>query len=338
MNKTELMTKATRAFYKTGFELKKHSPEILAVTGVIGIVASAVMACKATTKVNDILEDAKKNIDDIHMVSVAAGLEENNDRFEEDHIEFLAPQEKVQAYTADDAKKDLAETYAKTGVEFVKLYGPSVVLGALSIGCMLTSNIILRKRNIALATAYAAVDSGFKAYRKRVVDRFGEEVDNELLYNVQKKEITETVVDEKGKEKTVTKTVDVINPNDIPQYARFFDETSLEWVRDAELNLAKLRARQQWANDLLVSRGYLFLNEVYDMLGIQKSRDGQVVGWLYDPSNPDIDNYVDFGIYDANIEKNRDFVNGYEKSILIRPNVYGYILDKLKGSDIEVEQ
>lgn len=334
MNKTDSMKKMTRVFYKTGFEIKKYSPEILAATGVIGVVTSCVLACKATTKVSDILTDIKKEINDVHMVSVAAGIEENNDRYDDEELFALSEHEKVKNFTIEDSKRNLAAAYMHAGIKFAKLYSPAIILGTLSIGCLLTSNNILQKRNLALATAYAAVDKGFKEYRSRVIERFGEDVDKELRYNIQKKEVTEVVVDDKGKEKTVKKKVDVIDPNSISPFARFFDETSTEWVKDAELNLMTLRQRESYANDLLVNRGYLFLNEVYDMLGILKTADGQVVGWLYDPDDKTRDSYVDFGIYNGNIEKNRDFVNGYERSILINPNVDGYILDKLKGSDI----
>lgn len=297
---------------KCGFVLKKHSPEILATVGVVGTVTSAVLACKATTKVNDILEDTKNQVDSVHTV------------LEDEAI----PEEK---YSEQDSKKDLAIIYAQTGVKFVKLYAPSVLLGVASIGCMLTSNHILRKRNIALAAAYTAIDKGFKEYRGRVVERFGDTVDRELKYGIKAKKITENVVDEEtGKEKKVKNTVDVIEGVEgYSDYARFFDETCPSWEKDPEYNLMFLKARQQYANDLLVSRGHLFLNEVYDMLGFKRSKAGQVVGWIYDPENPNGDNYVDFGIYNIHRAPARDFVNGYERSILLDFNVDGVIYDKI---------
>lgn len=310
MKKTELMNNLSRTFNKVGFNLKKHSPEILVVAGVVGTVTSAVMACKATTKLNGILEDAKTDIDKIHEVSADE--------------EFMAEHD----YTEEDSKKDLAIVYTQTAIKLVKLYAPSVILGGLSIGAMLTSNNILRKRNVALAAAYTAVDKSFKEYRGRVVDRFGKELDRELRYNIKAKEVEETIVDENGKEKTVKKTVNVVDPTVYSDYAKFFDDGCTGWTKDPEFNLMYLKRQQEYANDLLQAKGHLYLNEVYDMLGIPRTKAGQVVGWIYDEKNPVGDNFVDFGIYDSALkEVNRDFVNGYERTILLDFNVDGNILD-----------
>lgn len=309
MKKFEIMNTMTRTFHKAGFQLKKHSPEILIVAGVIGTVTSAVMACKATTKLNDILEESKENLDKIHSAM--------------EHPETL-PEE----YTEEDGKKDLAIVYTQSAVKIAKLYAPSVVLGALSITAILTSNNILRKRNIALAAAYTAVNKSFKEYRGRVVERFGKELDHELRYNIKAKEVEETVVDEKtGKEKTVKKTVDVFDPNTLSEFSIVYDDGCTGWTKDPELNKMFLFKQQNYANDTLKARGYLFLNEVYDMLGIPRTKAGQVVGWIYDEKNPIGDNFVDFGIVDVNNERSRAFMNGYERSIILDFNVDGNILD-----------
>lgn len=310
MTINQLTTNATRAMHKVGFQLKKHSPEILVVTGVVGTVVSAVMACKATTKVSTILEKTKSNVDTIH--------------------ECVNNPELTEEYTVEDSKKDLAIVYAQTGLEFAKLYGPSVVLGAASITSILVGHNILRKRNLALAAAYQVVDTGFKQYRSRVVERFGEQMDKELKYDIKAKEVEETVVDKKGKEKTVTKTVEVANPVAAQSpYTICFDETCTGWQRDAEANKFFLLRQQDYANEKLKSRGYLFLNEVYDMVGARRTKAGQVVGWIYDESNPIGDNYVDFGIFDIRSEDARNFVNGLEKSIWLSFNVDGDILNHL---------
>ena len=307
MKKTELMNNVSRSINRIGFILKKHSPEILAATGTIGVVTSAVMACKATTKLGAILEKTKT---DMEVIRTAM-----------EHPEYLEPEK----YTEDDGKNDIRILYAKTGLNIIKLYAPSVILGGLSITAMLTSNNILRRRNIALAAAYTAVDKGFKEYRSRVVERFGEEMDRELRYNLKSKEIEETVVDEKGKEKTVKKTVNVVDPSTYSVYARFYDDGCNGWTKNPEDNLYFLKCQENYANDLLKTRGHLFLNEVYDMLGIPRTQAGQIVGWVYDEKNPVGDNFVDFGILDLYDEKKREFVNGYERTILLDFNVDGEI-------------
>lgn len=314
MTKTDFMTGVSRTFNKIGFTLKKHSPEILLGAGIVGAVASAVMACKATTKLSEVMEKSKQDIADIHHVmdninSLPAGVE----------------------YTLEDGKKDLAITYAKTGVELVKLYAPSVILGALSITSICASHGIMHKRNVALAAAYTAVDTGFKEYRKRVVDRFGQELDKELKFNLKSKEVEEQVVDENGKVKTEKKVIQTTdNHLGNSPYAIVFDETCEGWVKDAELNKFFLHQVERWANERLQARGHLFLNEVYDELGAQRTKAGNTVGWIYDEKNPIGDNYVSFGIYDdIHNERKAAFINGYERSIIIDFNVDGDILSLL---------
>lgn len=331
MKKFEITKNMTRAFGKAGLTCKKYAPEALVIAGIVGVVTSAVMACKATTKVNDIIEETKENTHDLHLVATAAGLKESTDEFSNEDIrkiDILSAKEDVKNYTAQDLKKDTTIIYTQTAVKFIKLYGPAVVLGALSITSILASNNILRKRNVALAAAYATVDKGFKEYRSRVVERFGKDIDRELKYNIKAKEIEETTKNANGKEKTVKKSIEVADVNEHSDYARFFDELCTGWKRDAEYNLMFLKHQQNYANEKLQKQGYLFLNDVYDMLGIPKTKAGQVVGWIYDEAHPDIyDNFVDFGIYDLYNEKARDFVNGREKSILLDFNVDGNILD-----------
>lgn len=313
MKKSEIMNKISKTFNKVSFQLKKHSPEILVVAGVAGVVVSAVLACKATTKLSTILDGTKEELDSIHNCMEDESIAEN--------------------YSKEDGKKDLAIVYAQTGIKLVKLYAPAVLIGALSIASILASNNILRKRNVALAAAYATIDKGFKEYRNRVVERFGQEIDRELKYNIKAKKFEETVVDENGKEKKSKATVNITDPNAVSGYARFFDDGCNGWEKDSEYNLMFLRAQQQYANDLLKSRGHLYLNEVYDLLGIPRTKAGQVVGWIYNTKNPVGDNYVDFGIYDTNREVVRDFVNGYERTILLDFNVDGNILDLMEENE-----
>lgn len=296
-------------FYKCEGLVKKHSPEILAGVGVVGVVASTVLACKATMKVNDILTDAKEQIDKVNSVK-------NNPAY-------------ADRYSEEDAKKDLSVVYVQKGVEIVKVYLPAFTLGAVSIGCLLSSNNILRKRNAALGAAYATLDKSYKAYRNRVVERFGSEVEKEIRYNIRAEEIEHTTIDEEENEVVVKEEVKTMDPNLYSDYAKFFDESNVNWNRNPEYNLMFLKSQQQYANDLLKSRGRLFLNEVYDMIGIDRTKAGQVVGWVYDEENPIGDNFVDFGIYDMSKDRVRAFVNGYEPNILLDFNVDGNVWDAM---------
>ena len=303
----DLKTKLVRNYYKTEMVVRKHSPEILATVGVIGVIGSVVLACKSTMKLNEVLEESKETIDKIKEV-------QQDPKYAE-------------TYSVEDANKDLAIVYTQTGLKLVKLYAPAIALGTVSLTCLLTSNNILKKRNAALSAAYMTVDKSFKDYRNRVAERFGAEIEKEIRYNIKAEEVEKKIINDKGEEEIITEKVKSMDPNTYSDYARFFDESCAAWQNDPEYNLMFLKSQQQYANDLLVSRGRLFLNEVYRMLGIDETKAGQVVGWVYDPDCPVGDNYVDFGIYDMDRERVRAFVNGYEPNILLDFNVDGNIWD-----------
>jgi hypothetical protein len=310
--KNEIVKKVGGVISKFGFGLRKHSPEILITIGVIGTVASAVIACKASTKVSTIIEDTKEQLDAVHE---AKSKYIDNDADNEDTI-----------YTQEDVKKDTAIIYIQTGVKLAKLYVPAVMLGALSLSCIIVSNNILRKRNIALAAAYTALDTSFKEYRERVTEKFGEEVDKQLRHGIKAIDITETSFDKNGNETTSTKTVNVIEG--CSDYARYFEaSTSPYWEKESAYNELFIEAQQNYANDRLKANGYLFLNDVYESLGFEKTKAGQVVGWVYDPENPNGDNYIDFGIMNIH----RSDGDEYRPTILLDFNVDGNILDLMEG-------
>ncbi len=304
MKKETFMKTVNAKTKRIGIKLRKHSPEILLVAGLGGAVVSAVMACKATTKLSTIMEESKNDLEAIHKCS------ENK--------------EIADKYSVEDTKKDTTIVYVQTGVKLAKLYAPAIAVGIVSATSILAANNIMRKRNVALTAALTTTDQAFKEYRSRVVDKFGEQVDKELKYDIKAKKFEETVTDpETGKEKKSKNTVSIANPG-CSEYARFFDETCKGYERETQYNLMFLRAQQQFANDKLVADGFLFLNDVYDMLGIDKTPTGQLVGWKYDELNNDVgDNYVDFGIMETNRETED---GGYEPVILLDFNVDGDIL------------
>lgn len=303
-NKTEIMKSVNGVTSKAVMKLKKHSPEILVVAGIAGTVVSAVLACKATTKVAEILDETKGTLDTIHD-----GMETG----------VINGQE----YTTEDGKKDTVVVYAQTGMKLAKLYGPAIILGTLSITSILASNNILRKRNVALGAAYAAIDKSFKEYRGRVIERFGEQVDTELKYGIKAKKFEEIEVDpETGKEKKVKKTVMVADPNLQSDYAVYFDSKSRNYETNPDYNRMFLKAQQAFANDKLQTRGHLFLNEVLDDLDLPRTPAGQIVGWTKDGP----DGYVNFRI----VEVERETEDGrHEPALLLDFNVEGNIWEKM---------
>lgn len=303
-NKTEIMKSVNGVASKAVMKLKKHSPEILVVAGIAGTVVSAVLACKATTKVAEILDETKGTLDTIHEGMETGAIN-------------------GQEYTTEDGKKDTVVVYAQTGVKLAKLYGPAIILGTLSITSILASNNILRKRNVALGAAYAAIDKSFKEYRGRVIERFGEQVDTELKYGIKAKKFEEIEVDpETGKEKKVKKTVMVADPNLQSDYAVYFDSKSRNYETNPDYNRMFLKAQQAFANDKLQTRGHLFLNEVLDDLDLPRTPAGQIVGWTKDGP----DGYVNFRI----VEVERVIEDGrHEPALLLDFNVEGNIWEKM---------
>lgn len=283
---------------KALLKVRKHSPEILLVTGIVGVVGTIVLACKETKKAEEIIEETHAELDKIDL--------------------------KVKPTAADHFK-----VYIRSAGKMARCYAPAVLVGSLSIGCLVGSHHILNKRYLGTAAAYTLLDDSFKKYRNRVRGMLGDEVEKNLyLGREERDDVLMEHPDEKTGETLISPTKGVIvNPKfNCSPYAVFFDETCSAWEKNAEYNKLTLANLQNFANDKLNARGHLFLNEVYDMLGIPRTQAGAVVGWIKDG---DGDGYVDFGIYDAFNERARDFVNGYERSILLDFNVDGVIYDKI---------
>jgi len=285
-----------------GFLLKKHSPEILIIVGSIGLFTSGILAYKATLKIDSLVDEAQDNL---------KRIKDGKDGIEN--------------YTSIDAQKDTAIVYVQTGVKIAKAIAPAVILGVVSVSCILGAHNIMKGRNLALAAAYKALDGSFRDYRRRVRDELGPIKDREYKTGIREETVTEMEKDAKGKERAVTKKINRLDPNQYSSYARYFnEECEGRWNKTPEYNLIFLKTQQNFANDMLQVQGHLFLNEVYDMLGIERSKAGAVVGWVMDKGN---DNFVDFGLFDIDSKSAQDFINGRTDSVLLDFNVDGVIYD-----------
>lgn len=298
MNLTTVTGAVSKIAKRPGLLIQKHSPEILMVAGVAGIVGTVILACRATLKVDEVLD---KKEDTLYKLDYAKAH----------------PEELSEPYSDDDYKKDVTVTYVNTTIDFIKLYGPTVLLGVASIGCLIGSHRILQKRNLALAAAFEGVAKSFDAYRKRVVEELGEDKDYEFKHGLKAEQVTKTEVDEEGKTHKVKGTEYSVDPDKVGMYAKYFDEgVSAAWSPDDGYNQMYLKTQQTYINDMLKARGHVFLNDVYDRLGIPRTPEGQVVGWVKDGD----DGYIDFGFM-----KDQEFVNGHKKSVLLDFNVDGVV-------------
>lgn len=283
---------------------KKHSPTIMFAGGVVSAVGTVVLACRATLKVEGVLDDADKKRMQIKTM--------------------VHPE-----YSEKDRTKDNLYLSIQTVAEVTKLYAPAIGLGVVSIGLLTGSHITLSRRNVAVTAAYKAVEESFETYRGRVRENLGEEKERELYRGVDEEDIHDTA---KG---TVDKRK-FINPGGGPpsMYAELFDKNNVNWSDRPEVNLMFLRASQNYANNQLHAKGYVLLNDVLDSLGIERTKEGCVVGWVLpkkgEKPHKDQDCYVDFGIFDASDDpyKLYDFIAGNEP-IWLDFNVDGVVYDKI---------
>lgn len=275
---------------------QKHSPTMLFASGMIGFVATVVLASKATLKVDEILEKTSYDLESAKSVYEDASMD----------------------YLMKDYRQDQVVIYSRSLGSVAKLYAPALAVGIFSIACLTGSHKILTNRNAGLMAAYAGLEKGFDEYRRRVRDEYGDDKERELRYDTKPCEISTD-----GKKSEIVR-VPTASSSSI--YARFFDEYCKEWQKTPEYNLVFVKCQQNYANDMLQARGHVFLNEVYDSLGIPRTKAGAVVGWIISDTG---DNYVDFGLYENDNERARAFVNGREGSMLLDFNVDGVIFDKI---------
>lgn len=309
MNKLDFNS-TKRKVNRFGLTIRKYSPEILVTTGIISFGATIFTACKATRELDMVLDKAKERIDKCHKIH-DGDLELPNN----------------QEWTEDEYSKNIVSVYINTGMELTKLYAPAIVFGSASLVCLLSSHHILRKRNAAIGAALATTTTLFKEYRGRVVERLGERADFEIRHNIKSEEFETTITNEDGSEETITELVDVkpSEYNPYSEFARCFDESNPYWKKDADFNKSFLLMREDEANKRLQAKGYLFLNDVYEMIGFPDTKAGHIMGWVYDKENPVGDNEISFGIFDADKPRNHDFINGYERSIWLDFNIDGDI-------------
>lgn len=279
----------TRSFGRTVLKAKKNSPHIFFAGGMVGFVGTVFLASRATLRLEDTVDEIRHDLDQV---------------------------KRVDSTDEHERVRDLVYVYVKSGSKLAKLYGPSVVVGGVSIAALTGAHVQMKRRNAAVTAAFVAVSQAFDEYRERVQEEVGEEKELDIYRGLKKAE----AIGPDGKKKHV-KGIDALRGS---PYARIFDDKSFCWHKDNEYNRIFLQAQQNYANDKLNARGYIFLNEVYDSLGLERSREGQVVGWMI--GNPEGDGHIDFGLYEA---YNKSFLEHGEPSLILDFNVDGLIFDKI---------
>ena len=307
---SKVSTSAAKFAGKAEFTIKKNSPEIFLWTGIVGFVGTIVLAHRAACRADEVLEFHRRKIKDINDAKEIAD----------------ADPEGEMSYDVEIYRQDKAIQYLKTTGSIAKLYASTIAVGTLSLACILTSRNIMQKRYLGVVAAYNGLSAAFEEYRKRVRDEYGEGLDKHFRYGTTYDELP--VYDENGKKTKEKEQVEKTETGMVMQTddsCRFFDSSNPNWDKNPTFSMMWLRGQQNILNDILHTRGHVFLNEVYDALGFPHTPQGAVLGWI----DGEGDDCIDFGLYDPNKESVRRFVNGVDNVIMLEFNHDGVIWDKI---------
>lgn len=289
---------------KTSLLAKKYSPQLLIGFGSVTFVETIVVACINTTSASEVLERHNKRMEDAKKAEEVAEPEDNY-----------------------DIRKEKAVVYAHTAADMAKLYAPTIGLGALTFTCFFKAFGIMNARYTGAVAAYNLVSSAFDNYRDRVKNEMGDAADRHFMYGTEMIKTETTATNEKGKTVKSKSEIETIESKNVLGYSALFDRNCAEWDPNYIYNLKWLRANETAANDILQSRGHIFLNEVYDMIGLPHTPQGAVAGWIRDCK--DGDGYVSFGLDDPNNESAKRLIDGEDNVVLLDFNVDGIIFDKI---------
>ncbi|AXQ61288.1 hypothetical protein SEA_LIBERTYBELL_47 [Streptomyces phage LibertyBell] len=294
--------KITGTFARQTLTVKEHSPVLLAGLGIAGVVATAVLAGRATLKASAVLQEAEENLKSV----------EQDDK------------------NPVDVEKSVFSTQVKTAIEIAKIYAPTVIMGTVTVLSFMGSVKILRARNAAISAAFAATNTAFNNYRERVVADQGEGKDREYMYGG-----TEMEIVEEGPNGPETRTVTAVDAQDIKDgkigspYAKVFDETNINFSRIPGRNSDFIQGQMLWANDLLNSKGIVFLNDVYELLGFERTEAGQRVGWV--KGSQEGDSYITFGLWESGVFQGKEWLLRHDhQSVVLDFNVDGEVAQLLK--------
>lgn len=307
---------------------KQNTPELLMVSGIVNSAAAVVTACVATLKVEKkVINPAKSKIVELHNKK-----------------DILSHREGTTKQDLDAVDGEIRKAYAKAGFKIAAYYAPSALLFGLSVASNVGSHNILKGRNIALASAFASLKSSYDLYREKVANKIGEEAEQALFEDTEVKKVSSK--DSKGREIVKTIVTPKLDTDNI--CGCFWGPGCGQYDHKiGAVNMTYLLQQEVYLNQALQAKGYVFLSEVYDRLGIRagvlgqrRLQAAQVVGWIFDPNDKTRDNYIDFGLHDANgklTEKAKDFQSGIADFVWLNFNFDGDILTGEHGQKTYME-
>ena len=314
----KIPVKWSRAFGRTKLTIQAKSPEILLAAGLIGCAGTVIMACKATTKLPELVADHEEMLDDIHEM----------EELTETYVDLGNEPYEGLVYSKKDIREEKVRAYAVIVRDYARLYGPTVALGMLSGSAIVWSHNIKQKRYLGAVAAYNAAITTFDKYRERVREELGDEADQRFRYGYKKEKVTDEIVDENGKKKKVKEDILTLDAGDPSLYAVRFDCRNDNWQEDPYFALMFLRVQEEYFQRKLNTRGHVILNEVYDALGFDQTQEGALVGWMQGKEDEPT-HYISFGLPEKNSQAEKQFLKKWTDYIILDFNVDGVIVDLL---------
>lgn len=301
--KFQIPTALSTRLARTALVAQKQNPKVLFYGGLVLMSGTVVSACRGTMRLESTLDDIRQ------------------DRADLDRIEEVFPGK----YTNREIQSMNLHLTIRGLARVAKLYLPSIALGVAAVGCLTSSHNQLTRRNAGLSAALAATERALDSYRNRVRESYGEEKELDLWRGTKTENVP--VLDDEGRETKSRRKIKTGGGHS--PYARIWGkDTTDEWDPEESYNFAKLRHVQQWGTMQLERKGHLFLNEIFDELGLSRTSAGAVVGWL-SKDEGGTDGFVDLGVMNRQDGEFLDFVTGREEHVMLDFNVDGEIWRKI---------
>ena len=303
---------------------KKHAPELMIGAGIGGFGLTIFETVKATNNTNELIEQRDQHL---------GMIESTRSAFTEAE------------YSTKDYQHDLAIVNRQTKWAIVKTWAPVATRGLASTASILGGFKIVNGRLVATTAAYKVLENRIDHYRSNVIERFGKDVDWELEHSI-KAETLEAAEREREENRRIdaeNKGRKIIRKRKKTEYSHvydgIFDQYSDKWQRywTPEMALEFVKQKQRELNDMLKINKHVFLNEAYDKLGLPRTSEGAVVGWILTHGNPD--SFVSLGIDEMPEEEIRQILCTHRNDdirIKIRTNPDGLIYDLIDKGCLRV--
>ena len=309
--KFNLMNTLKHAYGTVKFAAREHAPAICLVTGVGCVIAGTVTACIASTKLGDVVDNAKTHIDNINSAIDNGYVMDKDDEGNDIKVPINEDE-----YSKKDAQKDKLIVFANAGGNIIKKYALPATLTAIGIVLICHSHKIMSNRLVGVTAAYEGCREAFKSYRNRVKEEYGEEKERELYYGYKK---VSSVDPDSGEIKEEVK----YSPDRYENTFFFTERTSKEWEHSSSYNKVTIKNIENQANDRYNTYGYVMLFEVLDMLGMDRTPESYMLGWKKGNGS----DFISFGVFEGFDPRNQEFINGLSKDCVLHFNVDGIIGD-----------